>query len=142
MARNRKKQKQKQYQKKHKTLQLPLAEVLGVPLDERDHVVRDGAALLFRLWLLWLRLVDYAVRHVLLRQGVLGIKVKIMKGYDPEGNLGPRKRLPDSVTISDAAIDKVVLEPTSEQRDPVSVPVAAAPEPAYQQEAYAEAPVF
>ncbi|KAH9037250.1 ribosomal protein S3 [Lactarius pseudohatsudake] len=43
--------------------------------------------------------VDYAVRHVLLRQGVLGIKVKIMKGYDPEGQLGPRKPLPDSVTV-------------------------------------------
>ena len=68
-----------------------------------------------------------------------------MKGYDPEGQLGPRKPLPDSVHISEPPIDKVVLEPISEQRDPIVVPVAApvvAPEPAYQQEAYGEAPVF
>lgn len=67
-----------------------------------------------------------------------------MKGYDPEGQLGPRKPLPDSVTISDPPIDKIVLEPSSEQRDPVAAipPVVAAPEPAYQQEVYAEAPVF
>ena len=43
--------------------------------------------------------VDEAVRHVLLRQGVLGIKVKIMKGWDPNGIRGPRKPLPDVVTI-------------------------------------------
>lgn len=41
---------------------------------------------------------DQAVRHVLLRQGVLGIKVKIMKGHDPEGRTGPSKPLPDVVT--------------------------------------------
>jgi small subunit ribosomal protein S3e len=29
--------------------------------------------------------IDEATRHVLLRQGVLGIKVKIMRGSDPEG---------------------------------------------------------
>jgi len=84
--------------------------------------------------------VDYAVRHVLLRQGVLGIKVKIMKGYDPEGQLGPRKPLPDSVTIVEPPVDKVIGEPTSEQREP-AIPQAAAPVPeeaAYQQpqEAY------
>jgi len=50
--------------------------------------------------------IDYAVRHVLLRQGVLGIKVKIMKGYDPAGELGPSKPLPDAVTL---------LEPKEEQ---------------------------
>jgi len=68
-----------------------------------------------------------------------------MKGYDPEGQLGPRKPLPDSVQILEPPIDKVVLEPSSEQRDPVVVPVAApvaASEPAYQQEPYGEAAVF
>ncbi len=43
--------------------------------------------------------IDSATRHVLLRQGVLGIKVKIMRGSDPEGKSGPQKSLPDSVTI-------------------------------------------
>jgi small subunit ribosomal protein S3e len=45
--------------------------------------------------------VDYAVRHVLMRQGVLGIKVKIMLNYDPHGKTGPSKNLPDAVTILD-----------------------------------------
>merc|ERR1711939_652133 len=43
--------------------------------------------------------VDYAVRHVYLRQGVLGIKVKIMLPWDPSGAMGPTKPLPDMVTI-------------------------------------------
>ena len=63
--------------------------------------------------------VDYAVRHVLLRQGVLGIKVKMyvsvagrslsrshkkadnlrMKPFDPEGKMGPSKNLPDAVSL-------------------------------------------
>merc|ERR1712076_317340 len=38
--------------------------------------------------------VDSAVRHVLLRQGVIGIKVKIMRDFDASGKLGPNKRLP------------------------------------------------
>jgi small subunit ribosomal protein S3e len=81
--------------------------------------------------------VDYAVRHVLLRQGVLGIKVKIMKGTDPEGQLGPRKPLPDSVQILEPPVDKIVLEPSSEQREPVSVPMAPpVEEPAAYQETY------
>ena len=38
--------------------------------------------------------VDTAVRHVLLRQGVLGIKVKIMLPHDPSGKNGPKTPLP------------------------------------------------
>lgn len=91
--------------------------------------------------------VDYAVRHVLLRQGVLGIKVKIMKGWDPEGQLGPRKPLPDSVQILEPPIDKIVSEPSSEQREPaIPQPAPPAPEeaayppqePAYEQAPYGE----
>jgi hypothetical protein len=51
-----------------------------------------------------------------------------MKGYDPEGQLGPRKPLPDSVQILEPPVDKVVSEPLSEQREPVAVPVAPAAE--------------
>ena len=49
--------------------------------------------------------IDYAVRHVLLRQGVLGLKVKIMKDWDPKGINGPKKPLPDAVTILDPKED-------------------------------------
>jgi small subunit ribosomal protein S3e len=62
--------------------------------------------------------IDYAVRHVLMRQGVLGIKVKIMMEWDPSGKMGPKKPLPDLVTI---------LEP---KEDAVVIPPAAAPAPA------------
>jgi small subunit ribosomal protein S3e len=41
-----------------------------------------------------------------------------MKGWDPEGNLGPKKPLPDTITILEPPVDKVVGEPTSEQRVP------------------------
>jgi len=72
-----------------------------------------------------------------------------MKGSDPEGQLGPKKPLPDSVQIIEPPVDKIVSEPSSEQREP-AVPVAPAPpaEEAYaaesyqQPEAYAEQPVF
>jgi len=80
--------------------------------------------------------VDYAVRHVLLRQGVLGIKVKIMKGWDPEGQTGPRKPLPDSVQILEPPVDKIVSEPSSEQKEPITIPVAA---PVAEESAYAPA---
>nr|KJB07409.1 hypothetical protein B456_001G020800 [Gossypium raimondii] len=43
--------------------------------------------------------IDSAVRHVLLRHGVLGIKVKIMLDWDPKGKQGPMTPLPDLVTI-------------------------------------------
>lgn len=51
--------------------------------------------------------VDYAVRHVLLRQGVLGLKVKIMKNWDPQGVTGPKHPLPDAVTILDPKEDSL-----------------------------------
>merc|ERR1711879_525861 len=43
--------------------------------------------------------VDTAVRHVLLRQGVLGVKVKILKPHDESGLNGPKIQYPDIVTI-------------------------------------------
>ncbi|KAI3796997.1 hypothetical protein L1987_39685 [Smallanthus sonchifolius] len=39
--------------------------------------------------------IDSTVRHVLLRQGVLGIEIKIMLDWDPTGKLGPKTPLPD-----------------------------------------------
>ena len=43
--------------------------------------------------------VDEAVRHVLVKQGMLGVKVRIMKPTDPEGRLGPKKALPDIIVV-------------------------------------------
>merc|ERR1712110_1033278 len=43
--------------------------------------------------------IDEAVRHVLMRQGVLGVKVKIMLKYDPEGKRGTKMNMPDNVIV-------------------------------------------
>jgi small subunit ribosomal protein S3e len=43
--------------------------------------------------------IDTAVRHVLMRQGVLGVKVAIMLPHDPNGIIGPKKALSDIITI-------------------------------------------
>jgi ribosomal protein uS3 len=43
--------------------------------------------------------IDEAVRHVGLKQGVLGVRVRIMLAHDPQGILGPKKPLPDFVEI-------------------------------------------
>ena len=50
--------------------------------------------------------IDYAVRHVLMRQGVLGIKIKIMMEWDPTGKVGPKKPLPDLVSIREPKEDE------------------------------------
>ena len=57
--------------------------------------------------------VDKAIRHVMMRQGVLGIKVAIMLPTDPEGKMGPKQNLADVVTI---------IEPKEEPRMPKAEP--------------------
>jgi small subunit ribosomal protein S3e len=54
--------------------------------------------------------IDSATRH----EGVLGIKVKIMRGSDPEGKAGPQKSLPDSVTIIEPKEETPVVHPVSQ----------------------------
>jgi small subunit ribosomal protein S3e len=43
--------------------------------------------------------VDQAVRAVMMRQGVLGVKVKIMLPYDPTGAVGSKKPMPDNIVV-------------------------------------------
>eukprot|EP01106_Pelomyxa_sp_JSP_P016675 TRINITY_DN633_c0_g1_i17.p1 TRINITY_DN633_c0_g1~~TRINITY_DN633_c0_g1_i17.p1 ORF type:complete len:267 (+),score=65.46 TRINITY_DN633_c0_g1_i17:143-943(+) len=76
---------------------------------------------------------DVAVRHVLLRQGALGIKVAIMLPWDASGKMGPKLQQPDIVRV---------LEPKEEEPAPAvptatpapglgaPAPAAAAPAPA------------
>ncbi len=45
--------------------------------------------------------VDTAIRHVLMRQGMLGVKVQIMLPHDPTGKSGPKKLMGDQVIIKD-----------------------------------------
>ena len=60
--------------------------------------------------------VDTACRHVLLRQGVLGIKVKIMLPHDPQGKTGPKKPLPDHVSIVEPKDEQIPANPYSESK--------------------------
>lgn len=66
--------------------------------------------------------VDAAVRHVLLRQGVLGIKVKIMLDWDPTGKAGPKKPLPDTVTVHKPKEARPALQKPPPQLNPAGAP--------------------
>lgn len=58
--------------------------------------------------------IDTATRHVLLRQGVLGVKVKIMRDPAGSGKPGqPKATLPDHIIIREPKIEKPVGEPTA-----------------------------
>lgn len=48
--------------------------------------------------------------------GVLGIKVKIMLPWDPSGKIGPKKPLPDHVSIVEPKEDILPTTPISEQK--------------------------
>jgi len=56
--------------------------------------------------------IDNATRHVLLRQGVLGVKVAIMLPWDPTGRTGPKKPQPDVVKVREPKEDEVVQQPS------------------------------
>uniref|UniRef100_A0A8C9E0R7 KH type-2 domain-containing protein n=1 Tax=Phocoena sinus TaxID=42100 RepID=A0A8C9E0R7_PHOSS len=49
-------------------------------------------------------------------QGVLGIKVKIMLPWDPSGKIGPKKPLPDHVSIVEPKDEILPTTPISEQK--------------------------
>ena len=49
--------------------------------------------------------VDVAIRHVFFKQGIMGVKVKIMLPHDPTGRKGVKTVLPDTVTIHDPKVD-------------------------------------
>ncbi|XP_043857017.1 LOW QUALITY PROTEIN: 40S ribosomal protein S3-like [Dromiciops gliroides] len=59
--------------------------------------------------------IDTAMHHVLLRQGVLGIKIKIMTPWDPSGKIGPKKPLSDHVNIVEPKDETLSTTPISEQ---------------------------
>merc|ERR1719457_160139 len=70
--------------------------------------------------------VQRAVKHVDLRQGVLGIKVKIMLNWDPTGKIGPKNPLPDNIQIVEPKEEMIPSAPTSESKvmKPDQPPVA------------------
>lgn len=83
--------------------------------------------------------IDSATRHVLLRQGVLGIKVKIMRGSDPEGKAGPQKSLPDSVTVIEPKEEQPIVQPMSQDYGAKALAAQQAQDARAQEEGGAEA---
>jgi len=55
--------------------------------------------------------IDYAVRHIQLKQGVLGIKVKIQLPHDPTGKNGVAVKPSDVVTVLDPKEDLPITQP-------------------------------
>ena len=53
--------------------------------------------------------VDVCSRNVFMRQGILGIKVKILKPHDPEGKSGPTTPMPDHIVVHEPK-EEVVRE--------------------------------
>ena len=69
--------------------------------------------------------------EVLFRSGVLGIKVKIMLPWDPTGKTGPKKPLPDHVSIVEPKEEVIPTTPMTEHKggkpEQPAAPAPAAP---------------
>lgn len=65
--------------------------------------------------------IQEATRHVLMRQGVLGVKVKIMMKHDPTGKRGAAKIMPDCIVIHEPKPDTVPTMPSQEYYEEVPV---------------------
>jgi len=85
--------------------------------------------------------VDTAVRHVLLRQGVLGVKVKIMLPFDPTGKTGPKRPLPDHVNIVEPKEEEPIEGPCSEAKNVKLPPAEPIQVPSQTQAVSMQAPV-
>eukprot|EP00439_Symbiodinium_sp_Y106_P058516 s2954_g8.t1 len=59
--------------------------------------------------------ISEAVRHVQMRQGTIGIKVKIMMSHDPEGKMGPKMQLPDNVIVHEPKEETPPMMPAEEK---------------------------
>merc|ERR1712012_1343062 len=77
---------------------------------------------------------DVAVRHVLMRQGVVGIKVQIMLPHDPKGVQGPKIPLDDVVTIMEPKEEPdpevLLAQQAAQQAQAASAQLMAAAPPA------------
>ncbi|EZG67375.1 putative 40S ribosomal protein S3 [Gregarina niphandrodes] len=78
--------------------------------------------------------IEQAIRTVAMRQGILGVRVKIMLPHDPKGINGPKTPLPDTVLVHDPknVQDSLTIKPYVKTYKPAApVPVvetAAQPE--------------
>jgi len=66
--------------------------------------------------------VDKAVRHLKMKQGVLGIKVKIMLPHDPTGKAGCAAPYSDVVIVHEPKRDPEPVEQAAATKQPFTVP--------------------
>jgi len=80
--------------------------------------------------------IDFAVRHIQLKQGVLGIKVKIQLPHDPTGKNGVAVKPSDVVTVLDPKEELPVTQPKQQPGivQNVEQPAAAPQQPAEPQQ--------
>jgi len=50
-------------------------------------------------------------RNVMMRQGIIGVRVKIMLPHDPSGKLGPKQPIPDTIVIKEPKEDESAVAP-------------------------------
>ena len=83
------------------------------------------------LYLIILYLFNALLNKKFVFSGVLGIKVKIMLPFDPNGKIGPKRPLPDHVSIVEPKEEVIVQTPYSEHKGakPATEAAAAAPVP-------------
>jgi len=62
--------------------------------------------------------VDMAVRHLKMKQGVLGIKIKIMLPHDPTGKNGCPTQYSDVITVSDPKPDPAAVAQATASKQP------------------------
>jgi len=78
--------------------------------------------------------IQESVRHVMMRQGVLGVKVKIMLGYDPEGERGTSYLMPDKIIVHEPKEDRIPDAIDMMPEEPVEVAAPAEPVAPVEQE--------
>ena len=59
--------------------------------------------------------------------GVLGIKVKIMLPWDPSGKIGPKRPLPDNISIVEPKEEQPPAQPYSAHKGTKPAEAAATP---------------
>lgn len=79
-----------------------------------------------------------STRHVMMRQGVLGVKVRIMQSYDPTGERGTSMQFPDTIVIHEPKEAPVVLPPVESMIEEAPAAAAAADAPAEPEQAAQE----
>jgi len=60
--------------------------------------------------------ISESVRHVMMRQGVLGVRVKIMMTHDPTGRMGPELQMPDKILIHEPKEDAPAMMPAEQDQ--------------------------